>query len=483
MWQNPKRRLRALCVWALAMLFSSCLNPLDYQGIACLDNSVCGGLKCLEGYCGGITRQDNVVITSINGTGSVSAPTYPDAQPRPQGAQEATHRFHTSWVLKGSHLDRLQEVRLQSKSNPQIRYEKQDGLLLQEGSAAEREVMLPKNLMAGMFVLLGVIGTTEVALADVFVLQGEGCKVAKNTNGDTVITCGKTESTIKKETNTTGSGISAELKAYLETLQSMLKLDSINQKATFHKVNVHIENGEGTTSTQNGQGNLIIGYNERNDSQPKRTGSHNVVVGPGHSYDSYGGLVAGKDNHLFAKHASVLGGHNNVVRGENSSILGGGKNGASGTADCIVGGELNDAGAQSSYKVIVGGLGNQAIGRDSVVAGGENGVAWSPFSSVFGGFRNEAGSSKSTNGTNATVCGGFLNKATGQNSVVCGGSTNQASSKESTVVGGKQNTASGQGSVAIGGEGNTTSPNYSALLGGKSRSLSTDAHSCNATCP
>ena len=43
---------------------------------------------------------------------------------------------------------------------------------------------------------------------------------------------------------------------------------------------------------RNGKGNLILGYNETPGSQ---TGSHNVVIGPGHSFSGHGGIVAGFD--------------------------------------------------------------------------------------------------------------------------------------------------------------------------------------------
>lgn len=44
--------------------------------------------------------------------------------------------------------------------------------------------------------------------------------------------------------------------------------------------NVQIPNGEGSTNTTNGAGNLIIGYDENPQTQ---TGSHNLIGGPGSS--------------------------------------------------------------------------------------------------------------------------------------------------------------------------------------------------------
>ena len=70
--------------------------------------------------------------------------------------------------------------------------------------------------------------------------------------------------------------------------------------------NVNVVSGSGATDADpNGLGNLVVGYNELDDEQP-RTGSHNVVVGPFHAYSSYGGLLAGSRNSLSAPHASIL---------------------------------------------------------------------------------------------------------------------------------------------------------------------------------
>src|SRR5262245_31237899 len=53
--------------------------------------------------------------------------------------------------------------------------------------------------------------------------------------------------------------------------------------------NLHIVNGVGQTNTTNGFGNLIIGYNETGGSSLPRNGSHNLIIGPEHSFSSYGG--------------------------------------------------------------------------------------------------------------------------------------------------------------------------------------------------
>ncbi len=60
--------------------------------------------------------------------------------------------------------------------------------------------------------------------------------------------------------------------------------------------NLHVRNGMGTTDSTNSVGNVIIGYNESSSLPDDRTGSHMLVVGIGHNFRSYGGIVAGQDN-------------------------------------------------------------------------------------------------------------------------------------------------------------------------------------------
>ena len=91
----------------------------------------------------------------------------------------------------------------------------------------------------------------------------------------------------------------------------------------FHHANVHVLSGSGTTFEAGGLtglGNLIVGYNETTGGS--RVGSHNLVVGPSHTFTSTGGVVFGENNYISAKSAAVLGGLQNHADGERSSILG-----------------------------------------------------------------------------------------------------------------------------------------------------------------
>ena len=84
----------------------------------------------------------------------------------------------------------------------------------------------------------------------------------------------------------------------------------------------------------NGTGNLILGYNEIEGggyhlpngdlaAGEVRTGSHNIVLGSGHSYTHNGGILGGTNNTLSGKGATVLGGQSSLASGNFASVLGG----------------------------------------------------------------------------------------------------------------------------------------------------------------
>jgi hypothetical protein len=151
----------------------------------------------------------------------------------------------------------------------------------------------------------------------------------------------------------------------------------------FSGVNLQVINGSGAETTLNGEGNLVIGYNTIPGTQ---TGSHNLVLGTeAQSYTSYGGLLAGIDNHVTAPEASVTGGKVNRAAGQDSWVGGGLENEASGTSSSVSGGERNGAtGPESSifggalnlasgaWSSVGGGLANDATGALSTAAGVEN---------------------------------------------------------------------------------------------------------------
>ncbi len=141
----------------------------------------------------------------------------------------------------------------------------------------------------------------------------------------------------------------------------------------FTGCNVHVRNGQGETDSSNSVGNLIIGYNEILADFPVRVGSHNVVIGPQHSYLSYGGLVAGWGNTVSGHFASVSGGKDNEASGDFASVSGGFNNEGSDFAASVSGGKLNEA--SHRYANVSGGELNTASGFAASVSGGRNRTA------------------------------------------------------------------------------------------------------------
>lgn len=164
--------------------------------------------------------------------------------------------------------------------------------------------------------------------------------------------------------------------------------------ARFSGVNVQVVNGEGTTPTRNGVGNLIIGYNELPGlaqfcslgeyntnyttcvsnggtwAANQRSGSHNLILGNRNGYTGFGGLVAGFNNIVNGIYASVSGGSANIASGDTAAVSGGLFNKASGGQAVVSGGESNTAsGLRAS---VSGGNANTASGNGASVSGGTN---------------------------------------------------------------------------------------------------------------
>ncbi len=135
----------------------------------------------------------------------------------------------------------------------------------------------------------------------------------------------------------------------------------------FEGLDVHVVNGTGDTSSTNGSGNLIVGYNDtslNSDDSDSAAGSHNIVVGDDHSYtvDAYGGLLVGYDNKVDGRYASVSGGRNNVAAGQHSSVSGGASHEATSNYSSISGGFDNTTSA--GWTSVTGGTGVDLTGLD-----------------------------------------------------------------------------------------------------------------------
>ena len=164
--------------------------------------------------------------------------------------------------------------------------------------------------------------------------------------------------------------------------------------------NVQIVNGEGTTATTNGEGNLVIGYDEEPGDQG---GSHNLILGgPQQAFTSYGGILGGDYNTIGARYASVIGGSDGTASGPWALVVGGVSNTASGSSGSVGGGADNTA--EGGFASVSGGYGNKATGGDSSISGGYGNIAATPESSISGGESNEA-----TGEDNSWIGGGYKN--------------------------------------------------------------------------
>jgi len=125
----------------------------------------------------------------------------------------------------------------------------------------------------------------------------------------------------------------------LEGLADYLRVNPEYDAIVIEGANLFVRSGEGVTeAAPNGLGNVIIGYGEGGE----RTGSHNLVVGHGHSFTSHSGIIAGVDNDVRAPYA-VIGGAENLIEGEASFAVGA-RNTAAGAASSVSGG--TDKGVQ-----------------------------------------------------------------------------------------------------------------------------------------
>jgi hypothetical protein len=219
----------------------------------------------------------------------------------------------------------------------------------------------------------------------------------------------------------------------LEILQhfSIVELDDgqggVVRTIRISGVNVQIVNGLGATNGNphdpfstaadvidtNGAGNLIVGYNEPRVGAPfDRTGSHYLVVGPGHSFSGLAGAVVGSMNESSAPYAAVYAGV-----GSKSTGLGA----------CITGGQGNLAGG--AFASVTGGFNSSAAGELSSVSGGIRNFASGPFASISGGYKGRA------SGEGSSVSGGDRCEAQGRRSSVSGGSVSIAAGDEAWAAG------------------------------------------------
>jgi hypothetical protein len=243
--------------------------------------------------------------------------------------------------------------------------------------------------------------------------------------------------------------VAGELEERVIALEDLLSLFTLEGNTlVLTGVNLRIVNGEGSTNSVNGVGNLIVGYDETTDgaaeSAPEeKAGSHNLVIGAEHTYSSFGAIVAGKHNASDGPGASVLGGSFNTATGENAVVVSGIENSALGQGSAVLAGSQNTADGDNA--AVAGGLFNRTFAEAAFVGGGIENEAQGFASSVTGGEFNYA------YGDRASVTGGSENAAYGLSSTVSGGSRNTARSFASTMSGGSGRSVEGSGAWGGGG--------------------------------
>ena len=225
--------------------------------------------------------------------------------------------------------------------------------------------------------------------------------------------------------------------------------------------NFQIVNGAGATATANGLGNLIVGYHEERTGPgavTRRGGSHNVILGIGNNYSSWGGVVGGGDNELTGAYSAAFG-IRNTVSGDGSFIAAGADGEASGVGCFVGGGSENHASGQ--FASVSGGLQNRAEGTMSSIAGGFANVTRGVWTVVSGGHQNVAV------GLASSVTGGWLNVAEGRKSTVSGGLSNRTRDPEPLKDGGLGGEPGG--AVVSGGTENLAEHSAATVSGGRGR--------------
>lgn len=233
----------------------------------------------------------------------------------------------------------------------------------------------------------------------------------------------------------------AEETALRQILQCVTKVDNT---LVISGCDLQLTNGTDTTHMANGLGNLILGYNTSQAPTIDHKGSHNLVIGEAHSYQSTGGLLAGFANKTTAPSAVVAGRHNHVA-GINSTILGGINNIANGSNSAIVGGQENTTTSIASWSTVSGGQTNIAGAEFGSVVAGRGNQALAPYASVTGGEFNKVTARA------GVVVGGKSNTTDGEAGVVLGGRFNQANGETSTLAGGQNRSVSGINDFRAGG--------------------------------
>ncbi len=317
------------------------------------------------------------------------------------------------------------------------------------------------------------------------------------------------------------------LRAEVEALQSQLgdlaKLSSYvtieedaqgdNASIFFDRVNLYVRNGLGNTNQNNSYGNLFVGYQEvcegseiydtpgQNEDEDRicdpiralsgtyRTGSHNIVVGRYHNWETHGGLLVGEGNEMYSPFGAAIGGRENkvtglravvisgesgVARGLHSVVIGGEDNSCEGEESVVLGGQENSIQDSAEESVVLGGEKNTMKQDSSIILGGAINTSNGDRSVMVGGKNNEIDYSGGGDRDYGVLWGGEDNTLSGEYAVSLGGNGNNNNGSFALALGGSNNLVTARHGASVSGRGNKTHDRFSVTLGGAGNTLGTD---------
>lgn len=155
--------------------------------------------------------------------------------------------------------------------------------------------------------------------------------------------------------------------ALVEMKNQYVTVDTSQSSMFITGANLVLRNGMNKTASWNGKGNLILGYNEGN---VPRGGSHNVIVGAGHAYQTHSNIISGYGNSvLLPQNASPSDPSNFNLYG-GSAILGGTGNSVEGQYASLIGGSANRLTASATGSAACGGNNKSLTNQFDVECGG-----------------------------------------------------------------------------------------------------------------
>ena len=198
----------------------------------------------------------------------------------------------------------------------------------------------------------------------------------------------------------------ADIDDHVERAEQLLTYVSVNDTGdvTFTGTNVLIQNGSEETTMANEKGNLIIGYNATSSGGLERTGSHNLIIGDGHSFTSTGGLITGDGNTLSGANSAIIAGSGHTVSGATASAISGANNTVLQTGAVAAGGQFNTL--SGAWSAAIAGTLHDISGHYSAVLGGHTGTISGERGALVGGYLGQVTANQ------ATVLGGHSVMAT-----------------------------------------------------------------------